>query len=479
MKHTIKTLALGLLATAALSSCSDFLDLGPKHSLTMENSVTDYTTAKEIVNGIYGVYKDQSSLGGSLYTNLACMAGMWTYSSAMYNMTYTQSSISSGEWFSLYKCINACNAAINGVSALSDGVFPSVEAKNALLGEARCFRGFCNLHLLWLFSRWWDNDDSPYGIIYRDQTSELSNLMVPRLTVGESYEKVLEDLEFAEKNAPDYTSALTMSRQMAQVLHAKLLMARGKSGDYAKALEIVNDVFATAPAEFAMETDITALYENGWNSKEVLFSRYLGDLATYTYSEFAYSYSFYYNPNFTDLPTEWLQADERYPYITGEARAPETWDTGRKEGILTKLYHRGRYEGPNDMYATYVFRYAELYLMKAELMARTNPSDIAGALAEVNKMRATYATPVMPEITGVNNIDDLMDVIFKEYVVTLFMENETVWFASLRFNHDGQPWLNTLKSDMNLNENAYCWPIPDAEMVSNAAVAGMQNPGLE
>ena len=70
----------------------------------------------------------------------------------------------------------------------------------------------------------------------------------------------------------------------------------------------------------------------------------------------------------------WLNEDERHDLTFGTARAPETWDTSTKDNVLTKLYHRGRYEGKNDMYATYAFRYAELYIMKAELLARTNPS---------------------------------------------------------------------------------------------------------
>lgn len=172
-------------------------------------------------------------------------------------MGYKQSSSSvEGYWTQLYKIINACNAAVNGINKLSDGAFPSLAEKNALLGEARCFRGYCNLELLWLFGRWFDKADSPYGILYRDQTSELSNLMVGRISVGESYRLILEDLEFAEQNAPVYKSALRMSRQFAKAMHAKLLMVRNWDGDYAKALTLVNDLLAENSG-WQMETDLT------------------------------------------------------------------------------------------------------------------------------------------------------------------------------------------------------------------------------
>ena len=225
MKRKIITF---ILAGCLFASCSDFLTEEPEHSLTIENSVTDYSGAKNIVNGIYGVYENSCNyLGGRLYGSWHCMAGLWKYSDVMYNMRYTQTSNESDVqyiWSQLYECINAANAAIICVDNLAESEFPSPEAKTALIGEARCFRGYCNLHLLWLFGHWFADADSPYGILYRDQISELTNLMVGRSTVGESYQLILDDLTYAEQYAPDYESALNMSKQFAQALHAKLLM---------------------------------------------------------------------------------------------------------------------------------------------------------------------------------------------------------------------------------------------------------------
>lgn len=477
----MKTYIMGLLLAGGLcTACSDFLTEEPRHSLTMENSVTSYSGAQNIVNGIYGEYETCSSLGGYLYGSLHSMAGLWDYDDEMVNMGYTQSSDNYtivNIWNQLYSCINAANAAIEGISNLADEEYPSVEAKNALLAEARCFRGYCNLELLWLFGHWFDAADSPYGIIYRDKTAELANLMVERSTVGESYQYIIDDLTFAEQHLGDYESARRMSRQFAQAMHAKLLLVRGWDGDYAEALQLVNDLLTNAPSTFQMETDLTQLYTNGWDSKEVLFSRYLGDMATYTTYEFIYSYGLFYNNVFEDIPQEWLEEDERYDLTFGTARAPETWDEST-DVVLTKLYHRGRYEGENDMYATYAFRYAELYIMKAELLARTNPSDIAGALKPLNDMRAVYTNPVMSPITGVDTYDELMDAIFKEYVVTLLMENESPWFAATRIEHNGRPWIYTLKPDINFSTNQYCWPIPDDEIKAHSNVIE-QNPGLE
>lgn len=472
-------LALGF----SLVSCDDFLTENPRHSLTSDNAVANYSSAKNIVNGIYGEY-ETSNLGSELYGNQHCMAGFWKYKNPMYNMSYTQTSgtdESDRIWSSLYGIINTANAAIISIEKLDESLFPSAEEKSRLIAEARCFRGYCYLELLWCFGHWFDNADSPYGIIYRDQISELSNLQVGRSTVGESYQYILDDLEYAEQNLGDYESPRFMSNQFAKAMHAKLLMVRGWDGDYAKALTLVNSLMSdNCPWE--METDLALLYENGWDSKENLFSKYLGDTSSYYgYAgyEFNYSYALYYNKDdFTDMAQEWLNNDERAAIIFGEARSPENWDDRTKDGILVKLYHRGREAGKNDMYATYPMRKAELYLMKAELLARTNPNDIQGALAPLNEMREKYTNPVMAPVTGINTHEELMDAIFKEYVVTLFMENETPWFASLRFEHDGKPWINTLKPDVSFSSKQYCWPIPDDEIKAHTNKID-QNPGLE
>lgn len=478
MKIYIKILLL--VFTLGIVSCDDFLTQEPKHSLTMDNSVKNYEGAKNIVNGVYGVYERATYCGGYLYGYLHCMAGFWDYDYTMYAMGYTQTSdeYTVGQvWSQLYGCINAANAAIEGVSRLPDSEYPSVEVKNALLAEARCFRGFCNLQLLWMFGHWFDTAESPYGIIYRNQSSELSNLMLKRSTVGQSYQYILDDLTFGEEFLEDYKSARKMSKEFAKAMHAKLLLVRGWDNDYKEALGIVNELLTKSSSAFKMENDITQLYEKGWDSNEVLFSRYLGDMPNIANFEIMYAFELYYGDSFSYIVQEWLDNDERYEYTFGTARAPEAWDYSTRDDMLTKLYHRGGFDGLNDMYATYVFRYAELYLMKAELLARTNPGNIEAALAPLNEMRAKYTTPVMAPVTNIKTHEELMDAIYKELVVTLFMENESPWFASLRFEKDGKPWIYTLKPDVSFNKNHYCWPIPDAEIKAHDTPIE-QNPDL-
>ena len=114
----------------------------------------------------------------------------------------------------------------------------------------------------------------------------MSNLQVPRISVGESYTKIFEDLDDAIANMPDFTTSRYLSRQMAQVMKAKILLyrgvMRGNTQDLKDALTLVETVKRDAPSAWQMEADIAAMYEAGWDSKEVLWARYLGDFASTT-----------------------------------------------------------------------------------------------------------------------------------------------------------------------------------------------------
>lgn len=82
----------------------------------------------------------------------------------------------------------------------------------------------------------------------------------------------------------------------------------------------------------------------------------------------------------------------------------------------------------NDKFTTYYFRYPELLLMQAELRARTGAT-IAEALAPINTLRNNRTNPVLSQIPEPATRNELMDIIFKEYCLELFVENRKrmVW----------------------------------------------------
>ena len=96
----------------------------------------------------------------------------------------------------------------------------------------------------------------------------------------------------------------------------------------------------------------------------------------------------------------------------------------------------------------------------------------------INKIVASCEFRVTSCIPEPATRDELMDIIFKEYCLELFVENGSEWFASLRFEKDGNPWFKTLKPDVSeVSTNKYCWPIPAVETNVNNQIK--PNPGFD
>ena len=488
-----------LLAVFCVCSCSKFLDEKPLHSLVDANAITSYATGQAAVGGIYASFQNDN-WSGALYASYSSKSGFVNFNDLDYNTTYTQINSSSsavGIWTSFYKSLNAANFAIKGITALSAQQVPGEDEKNALIAEARCLRAWINANIFWAFGHWWGEDADKYGLLYRDQPVDLSNVQQARLTVGESYAKIYDDLDFAIEHLADFSSSRQVSKQFAQALKAKLLLYRAGyrniTADLTEALSLVNDVLEHHPGSFAMESDLNDVYKNSWDSKECLFARYLEDDGSRG-SSGGYYYTYYLSQMSGDklpLPPggeataglkfgiDWFKADPRWDIATGPVRAAETWDESFHY-TFKKLARLGRYAGqqssdPNaEKYAAYYFRFSELYLMKAELLARTGAS-IADAIAPINRLRSLRVVPILPVLSPASKAE-LMDMIFKEIFVENFMENGSEFFAAVRIQHLGKPWIAAIKAanSVAFQENKMCWPIPDAEMTNNLLME--QNP---
>ena len=499
MKKIIYILGVSVFSFALLFSCSDFLEKEPYYLLNEKNAITDYDKAKAAIGGVYSTFQNDSWSGG-LYFPLASKSGFVRWSDADYRMSYSQSNMPytiNVIWHDFYKGLNAANFAANGITNLPLVSVPSESAKTALVAEARCLRAWVSSNILWNFGHWWANDSDAYGLLYRDEAVDLSNVQQARLSVGESYTVIMEDLDYAIANLPNFTSPRHVSKEFAKVLKAKLLLYRGGYNNdvdaLREALVLVNDVLSNPPSGFNMDSNLKNMYHDSWDSQENLFVKYLED-SRYRESQGGYQYSsgLVYNGDRMPLPAgyevtaglnyglDWFKADPRWNVVTGLVRAPQPWDTSMRH-TWKKLARLGAYAGaeasPRDeKYATYWFRYAELYIMKAELMARTGAS-VADAIAPINQMRSQRTYPVLPSVNPSDN-NELMDAIFKEYFFELFLENGSEFFAATRFkNSAGTLWIEAMKNGQPLVENKMCWPIPTEELIGNTLM--IQNPDLE
>lgn len=466
---------LGLIMFSALLSCEKFLNQEPKYLLTPEGAVTDQASAESILNGAY------SFLGKDAYTvrftgGFSSMLGIVNAVSLAYNFNMNATGDSKTLWDSFYSTVNGANAVIAAVEPLPESAFKDPSRKNGILGEARIIRAFANTYVLWYFGRWWDDPSSPFGIIYRDQLSALENVYQPRISVGDSYNKIIEDLDFAIQHAPEWTTGVRASKQLAQALKAKLLLYRGRGDDYHEALPLLSAVIERAPAlGLALEPSLTELYEKSWDSDELLFCRYREktDDVVSAYN-FTYGYN-YATLTLTDLGRAYLQADSRHEEAWGDIRSPVT-NNNTMYWAPKKLARKGRQEGgDNDKYTVYFMRLTELHLLKAELLEKTGAS-LTIAMEPINYIRTRSE---LPELT-VTDKQEFYDILFQEILMELHLENEADFMAAVRFRAPtGERLIFNLRTTLAGNEDRFIYPLPGTEMNFNPYMQGMQNPGYE
>lgn len=503
MKYIFNILSISV--SLLLASCGDFLDLTPRNQWPVEEAMTTYDKAAQAVNGIYGRFMPGDALNQGYYSALITKSGFITLSGATDNdFTYNQTTGGNlAAWTTCYSAINACNLAINGIPGVPDSSFPTKTSKSELLGEARFLRGYLNSIILLNFCHWWDSNESKYGIIFRDKTTELSNVNMPRISVGESWAKVMEDIDFGIENMPEtFTTARRASKIFAKAYKAKLLLIRGtmrnSSADLTAAKSLIDQVLTNLPSNIKMESDMSQTFSKAWDSQEHIFVRYLEDVANRTsnagyWSEYGLAYSAYTNvlsSTGASIPQseavcgikyglDWIKGDPRWYIATGSARKPETWDN-TYTWTWTKIYRKGRVAGKSsspvdEKYACYHMRLPELYLMQAELIARTGGSN-ADAIAPINLMRSKRTNPILPQIAVPASKEELMEIIFKEFVNELILENGTEYYASFRFNHEGKTYMEVIKGgSFVFDKTKLQWPIPDKEIINNPLIE--QNPG--
>ncbi|MEO9571350.1 MAG: RagB/SusD family nutrient uptake outer membrane protein [Polaribacter sp.] len=474
-----------ILLTFLIISCSEIVDVEPSFKLNSENGITNSVNAKAAVNGIYSTLQG-SEYDGGMMVAMASRSGFVDWSLAEYAMTWSQSGSNSTQqykWQKYYETINAANFAINGISNLSDAQI-SEEEKKVLLGESRLLRAWGHIFVLQQFSHWWASDDNdPDGVMYREETVTLENVHQARLNVGESYQKIFEDLDYAIANAPSFSGSRYMSKEFAKVLKAKLLLFRAgfntETTGLDEALSLVNEVLNASIPGFSMQGDMAQVYEDSWDSPENLFSGYIEESGRDRYTSSWYRFSLpFYDSNRVALTNdrdaklkrgfEWFSTDPRWDVVTGYC-----WPKSNREVFtFTKVTRLGDWgEDTNTTstphkYNTYFFRYPELYILKAELLARTGAS-IAEAVAPINTMRAVRTNPVIPSLNPTTK-EELMEDIFKEYFFETFVENGSEYFASTRFkDSSGARWIENLRGEGALEIFRLCYNIPSIEMELN------------
>ncbi|MDF2188497.1 RagB/SusD family nutrient uptake outer membrane protein [Paraflavitalea sp. CAU 1676] len=459
------TIAVALLVQ---TSCKKQLNALPSQAIVDGNVVVDQKSAEIALNGAYYRFAKATTVLSVLSTGWsfpheiipAMMAGSMQYGfGAVYYQTHRFTPTQTGDWGYAYAVLNAANGTIAGVEALPDGSFIGARKKE-ILAEARFLRAYAHFFLLSYFGEW-HTPDSKFGVLLRKEPLTFKNGSAgARSTVKESYDFIMEDIDYAIANGPENRPVHYANKAAAQALKLRVLMSRGQTADYKELINVANALIGNN--NYALEANLKDLFlTKGLTSKEVILgiAPYPNQRTRKMNYEFIQSSVFLATSYFKNL----LAND---PRATWMLRVPPP---GTMSFLKDSLYI-GKYTGPKYEDA-YVFRLTEVYLQKAEAIVRSG-----GSLVDArNILKEVMGHAGVTNFTAVDNANtapDLLYQLYLEYVRNLAAEDGIEWFALLRLPFET---VKALRPTITSKEQ-YILPVPATEFQLNPGF-GDQNPG--
>lgn len=467
----IISFAGALIALASLStSCEKQLGALPGQSKVYENLVNSQQTAEVALNGAYAAhafagqdYDEVDCAGNAGFTEIypAYFAGIIeseNYYGDMFVRGASASSDALSMWMACYQQFNATNFVIAAVEATADDKF-SGNRKKEILAEARLLRAMGHINVLKYFGYSWDYN-SPYGIILRTEPTSVRTSNKARSSVKETYEFILDDIDFAIKYAPETNSNCYVNKWVAKGLKSRVLLMRGQGTDYADAAALCDDIIKNGPYE--LEGNLVDIYRTkGLDSKEVMFGIQPKANQSMTITSI-YMYGFDLYTIKSSVFNLFASTDTRVGTMVSEQS-----DKYGSYLVQNRHYAPGQEEGsPTTVGETLVeMRLSEIYLMRAEALLRVG-SELNVAKSLIKEVETHAGVTDFTAFDALSTKDALMAELFNENIRNFFCEAGIEAGVMLRFPNN----LVSAISDRFPKPAYYVLPIPEEEFEYNSAL---------
>jgi len=282
IKNIILSLAVGA-ATLAMTSCN--LTYFPSDELNSDSFLQNDDAAKYIIDGCYGMLKDQYAYiryasGNSYvrhYTQLAefpsdniCNSNRTSdplYEANTLKMISTLNN-NSLLWWIGYKI---CFSANQVIEKYPEGESTSMDQ---LLGEAYFLRGMMHFHLCCFFAKPYSFGRDNLGVVIRTSTNTSET---HRATVGECYDQVVLDLQKAASLLGNSRgNSGYASKQAALGLLSRVYLYMEEND---KVISTVNEMLGGADPASVLDGEYETYFANAPSRKETLFCVYHDQIA--------------------------------------------------------------------------------------------------------------------------------------------------------------------------------------------------------
>lgn len=467
----MKKIVLLYILFLTASSCNKELGKLPDNAKVEGNTILDQRTSEIALNGVY--YRFANVEAGTNTTDWrdhevvpGMVAGYLGYgygADGAEENDMANSNYGALPWAQLYTLVNAANGVIQGVEALPDHAFTN-NRKNEILAESRFLRAYGHFKLLSLYGEWYDKS-STLGALLRTEFVTTSNVLKARSTVQESYDQILEDLDYAVANAADKRVNYYADKWAAMALKLRVLMSYG---DYANAATLANDIITGSP--YQLEANVKDIfYSKGLASQEVI----LGIMPQQNQAAYFYNLSAQYYPGASAL---YVAKQALKDLLEGDPR--QSWMIGSENSYTPGTYYFLKYiaEGtkPTTTSETaYAFRLTEVYLLGAEAILRAG-GDRQAAVTLVKTVMQHAGVTDYSAIDNAVSTDDLLLQVYYETAKSLTGEDGQEMMALLRLPFETVQQLRPLIKD----KLQYIFPVPHSEFLQNPSF-GDQNKGYQ
>lgn len=382
MKKYIKIITIVVFFTGIFVSCDDELDQLPYDEFATDNA---YTTAQDFENGLRGAYS--ALTGAGLYgdnllsvpdvlSDNVTLAQIGRFTKRyLHNYEYNTTQALQATYAGAYTLIFRANQVLYFVEGFEG------ESKDNVIAEAKALRALAHFNLMTVFGQiptQSGDANSSLGVAYvteADPTVEPS-----RLSVGESYNLIIQDLEDAKSKINQTNPVGRMGKDAVNILLSRVYLYMGQWQNAVDAANAVTD-------NVASRDNIVGVWEDTSNDGLVFYipnaDPILGNSIGVTWSQ---------GPMTAFIP-EYVASLQLYNLFADDDIRKDAYtflgtNSGAEYNGIKKLFGRpGQFNGEVDYK---ILRASEAYMNKAEAYFNLgNESAARQALDQVRVNRYT------------------------------------------------------------------------------------------
>ena len=437
-----------MLLAFAFLGCDDVLETKLDSEVPVENAITDDISLKSAAVGLYDIMQSGTYYGGEFILAQDLSGGIADATGFQERFAqldrgivppsnaYIQSS-----WVNVYNLVNASNLILSKMDELQ------LEDDNSK-GTALFCRALGHFDALRQFGQFTDLN-SKFGIpVSTNYVDAKTALAIPRATVAQSYQQIIADLQEAIALLKYETNRYAITKAGAEALLARVYLYQG---DNDNAILYASKVIGNTT--YKLNAKFNDIYDVEGSGEAIFELQFLGTdgssltgLISISPPEVSANYDDYFEPmDFDNDPRSY-----RY-YDDGKVVYVDKYGTNKNQidgnSIIIKL--------------------SEMYLIRAEALAKKTPNDLTLALADLNMVRKRSLPSKPFTIADAPNLDAFITILLDENGRELGFEGHK-WFSLVR--------LGRATSMLNIPVFRTVYPIPQNEITVAKGVLE-QNPG--